>query len=341
MANVPLRSRRVARRALPWLLAGALLATVGLPAVAGLAALPVAPEVGYAHPLTGALNATVNLTDRPGYSPQFLAFPAGNNVSIHLVNDGNFTHTFTVCAKADVRIPSSLSPSQLDAFFAANGTLANVSLNGGAQGWANFTFNSSEGFDSFEFASVVPYQFQAGMWGFINLTSTAPGLSLSENTTDALSFVPNVLSATPSHYPVNIDVLVTNEGSFGHTFTLAPQSNVTLEATNFTDYFGVHAPLTNTPVPANPGGSAWANFTVSGPGVYQYICTVSGHFANGMFGFLYVGVPVPPPPPAPSTAIVEGWVLVGSGVLFGIGVVLLGVASLAGRFPSKPPTRHP
>jgi hypothetical protein len=80
----------------------------------------------------------------------------------------------------------------------------------------------------------------------------------------------------------------------------------------------------------------WGNFTVKAACVYQYICTISGHFANGMTGDLYVGVPPPPPVPAPSTAIVDTWVLVGSGVLLGIGVLVAVVAAYVGRFPKAP-----
>ena len=340
------RPARALRRALPWLLAGSILASVGLPAVAGFPLASFAPEVGYAHPIPAAKNVTenltVNLTDRPSFSPQFLTVPAGSYLSLHLVNVGQFDHTFTLCKTAGARLGSGLTPAEVDQFFATNGTLRNVSLAPGGGGWANLSVNVSEGFDSFEFASVVPYQYQSGMWGLLNISSTAAGLTLSENTTNSLTFLPDVLSATPAHFPVDLDVLVTNQGSFGHTFTMAPQSNVTLLSTNYTSYFASHPPLTNQVVPALPGGSVWANFTVAGPGVYEYICEVSGHFANGMFGFLYVGVPVPLPPPPPSTAIVEGWVLVGSAVLLGIGVVVAAMASLAGRFPPRasPPHEH-
>jgi uncharacterized cupredoxin-like copper-binding protein len=338
----PSRTPRTLRHGLPWFVGALLLVSIGLPSVAALATVPVAPEVGFAHPLSTTENLTVNLTDRPSFSPQFLAVPAGSSVSLHLVNVGRYNHTFTLAKTSGARLPATLSPPEVDAFFAANGTLANLSLAPGDEGWANLTFNLSQGFDSFEFASVVPYQFQAGMWGFLNITSQAAGLELSETTTDSLAFVPNVLSASPTHYPLVIAVLVTNEGSFGHTFTMAPQSNVTLQPTNFTDYFEAHVPLVNQPVPAVPGGTAWANFTISAPGIYQYICEVAGHFSNGMFGFLYVGVPVPLPPAAPSTAIVDGWVLVGSALLLGIGVVLTAVTALAGRFPSRPnpPSGH-
>lgn len=332
--------RRSLRRALPWFVAGLVLASVGVPSVAALGALPASPTIGVAHPLAGPAQLNVSLTDAPAFVPRYLSVPAGSNVSVHLSNSGNFTHTFTLSATPNARMSPTLTPSGVYQFFRANGTLANVSLAPGAVGWANFSISASAGLSSFEFASVVPYQFQAGMWGELNVTSVGPGLLLDENTTDGLQFVPNVLSASPGHYPIVIDVLVTNQGSFGHTFTLAPQSNVTLSPANFTQYFQQHAPLVSSTVPSGGGATVWANFTVTGPGVYQYICEVAGHFADGMYGLLYVGVPVPTPPPPPSTAIVESWVLVGTAALFGIGVLLAVVAGFTGRFPRSPGSGH-
>ncbi len=321
-------------------MAAALLATVGLPSVAALGTLPVAPMIGVAHPLASTASFSVNLTDQPAFSPQYLSAPAGSPVSIQLTNTGNLNHTFTLVAQPNVVLSPSWSPAQVDRFFQTNGSLANVSLAPGASGWANLSANTSSGPASFEFVSVVPYQFQAGMFGFLNFTATGPGLQLSENTTDGLQFVPNVLTAAPAHYPVSIDVLVTNEGSFGHTFTLASQSNVTLSPGNFTTYFQQHAPLVSATVPSGGGSTVWANFTIKGPGVYQYICEIPGHFASGMDGFLYVGVTPPAPPAPPSTAIVDTWILAGSAALLGVGVVLTLVAAYSGRFPRSPGSGH-
>lgn len=330
------RAPRALRRALPWIVAGLLLATIGLPSVAAIGALPRAPLIGYAHPAAGNVSLSVNLTDTPAFSPRFLSAPAGTNVSIRLNNTGNYSHTFTLLAQPNVVLSPTLSPAQLDQYIRANGSLANVSLAPGAQGWANVSFNGSVGLSSFEFVSLVPYQFQAGMSGFLNLTSVGPGLLLSDNTTDSFRFIPDVLTAAPAHYPATVDVLVTNQGSFAHTFTVAPQSNVTLSPGNFTQYFQQHAPLVSASVPTGGGSTVWANFTMYGPGIYEYICEVPGHFANGMYGFLYVGVTPKLPPPPPSTAIVETWVLAGSLALLGVGVALAAVASYTGRFPRRP-----
>lgn len=335
------RSRRPAgtwRPAIPWVIAAVLLATAALPVAAAIERIPVAPEVGIARPLGANTTVMVNMTDTPRFVPRSLVGASDSTLTVHLVNQGEFMHTFTVSKVPGFVLNTAWTPAQLSAWFAANGSLANVSVGPGGTGVASISLNGSTGGDSFEFVSLVPFQFQAGMYGFLNVTSSGPGLLLSENTTDSLAFVPDTLAAGPTHFPASIDVLVTNTGSFSHTFTLAAQSNYTLSPANFSQYFQAHPPLVSANVPSGAGSTVWANFTVAAPGVYQYICEVPGHFASGMTGFLYVNVPVPPPPVPPSTAIVASWVLVGSGVLLGIGVALAAVASITGRFPKKPGT---
>jgi uncharacterized cupredoxin-like copper-binding protein len=342
--SVPRSRRTPVRRILPWAIAALLLAGIGVPATAAAAHIVrVAPLVGTARPAANTTVVSVNLTDRPAFDPAALSTAEGTTLAVHLENVGNFSHTFTVVRAPDVHLNASWTPTQLDAFFRANGSLANVSVAPGTSAWANLSFNASTGFDTFEFVSVVPYQFQAGMVGEITISSTAPGLELSENTSVSGSnyeFLPNVLSANPAKFPVNLDVLVTNLGSFSHTFTLAPQSNVTLTVGNYSGYFAAHTPLVSANVPAGSGTTVWANFTIKTPGVYMYICLIPGHFAGGMSGLLYVGVPVPPAPPAPSTAIVEKWVLVGSGILLGVGLLIAALSALVGRFPPKPAGGH-
>ncbi|HTZ61725.1 MAG TPA: hypothetical protein VMC82_03675 [Thermoplasmata archaeon] len=333
------RTRRLSppvRRALPWFLAALLVASFGLPSAAALSSLPAGPEIGYGHPATSNTSATVNLTDRPRFTPSSLSANPGGTLALELVNQGLYNHSFTLSKVPNVVLDPAWTPAQLDAFFAANGSLANVSVAPGATDYTNVTFPANASGESFEFVSVVPYQFQAGMYGFVNLTATGPGVELMENTTDAYAFIPNVLAANSSHYPIVVDVLVTNLGNLGHTFTVSPLSNYTLSPANFTDTFSTNAPLVNQPIGSGDGTTAWANFTVRGPGVYQYICTIPGHFSNGMTGELYVGVAPPPPVAPPSTAIVETWVLVGSAGLLGIGVLLAVVATYSGRFPVKP-----
>jgi uncharacterized cupredoxin-like copper-binding protein len=330
------------RRPGPWILAGVVLTALSLPG--GLAAahlVRLAPEIGFARPLTGSgtsVNFSMNLTDTPAFVPRNLNATVNGSaqISVALNNTGSLAHTFTLVnlSQAGVVLNRSWTPEQLDAYFAANGTLENVNVSGGTLAYANFTIPANSSFRSFEFVSTIPYQFQSGMWGFLNLTPAGPTLMLTENTTNSLQFVPNVLSAGPSvHGPVTLHVLVTNEGDLSHTFTVAAQSNTTLTTIA---YFASHSPMANVSVPASAGGTIWANFTVPGVGVYEYACTVPGHFADGMYGFLYVGVPVPPPPPTPSTTIVAVPVLLGSLTILGIGGVFAVASALTGRFPKRP-----
>jgi uncharacterized cupredoxin-like copper-binding protein len=327
---------RGVRRAAPWLAAGLVLAVLGSTGMArAVPFLEHGAAIGHATAMPHNKTFDVDMTDAvaSAYSPRFLSAPQGYNVSIFLTNQGHLTHTFTLWSHADARLNASSTPAELNASFHAYPPLVNRSVPAGKTAWANFTLGSDTGFDSFEFVSVVPYQFQAGMWGLFNVSSTAPGYLLSDNTTNSLSFQPSILYAPVSQFPANFAVLVTNLGDLAHTFTLAAQPNVTLTTTG---YFAAHAPLVNQSIPSQAGKGAWANFTIPGRGVYEYVCTIPGHFTSGMYGFLYVGVTPPAAPPPPSTAIVDTWVLAGSVVLLGIGGLLVLVATFTGRFPRGP-----
>lgn len=281
------------------------------------------------------VNVTLNTTDAPAFVPNGLSAPAGDRLSLHLVNHGTYDHTFTLATNGSVVLPRTLSPGALYRYFQTNGSWLNVSLPPGASRFANVSIPAAAAGESFEFVSVVPYQFQAGMSGFLNVTAApaGPGTVLGTNATTGLSFVPNLLGVQPTHYPVAIDVLVTNVGSLPHTFTIESQPNVTLSPTSFYATFHTAPPAANVSIP-NPGSAVWANFTLSKPGVYEFICEVAGHFANGMDGYLYVGIPVPAVA-APSTSLVSPELLEGGGALLGLGVVLVVAATLTGRFPSR------
>lgn len=289
------------------------------------------------HPL---VNVTVNMTDAPGYTPPYLSVPAGDTVNLTLVNQGQYNHTFTLLNPPNVVLNRSLTPTQLQSYFAKNGSQLNVSVAPGTTAHANLSFGSNVAGDSFEFVSVVPFQFEAGMLGFLNVTGapTGPGQAANISTAvSALEFVPDEVQINVTTFPVTLDVAISNLGSNYHTWFLEGQPNYTLNSGNFSSYFTSHPPLASVSVPTSPGTVVWANFTVKAAGIYEYICTVPGHFANGMYGFLYVGVPAPAPPVVPSSAIVTPWVLYGGVGLLGVGGLLAAAALLVGRFPRAPP----
>jgi len=288
---------------------------------------------------SNGVNLTVNLTDAPAFAPNSLTAPPGSFLHLRLTNIGTENHSFTLSSAANYVLPTSWTPTQLDAFFVANASIANVDVPAGATVFFNTSLPTSavEG-TSFEFVSVLPYQFQAGMRGYLNITGGAlgPGVVLNVQATDSFRFVPDTLAVNATSYPVTVDVDATNIGALPHTWTLAAQPNYTLLSSNFSTYLQSHPPLGRA-VLDNGGSSNWTNFSVSEPGVYEFICEITGHFQNGMFGFLYVGVAPPANATPPSTAIVQEGILIGAASLLGLGAIFAVAAAFVGRFPRTPP----
>lgn len=332
------RPIRGVRSAAPWLIAALLLAVVALGGGGhALARATGPPAVGMAHRIATSQSYSMNLTDTPAFAPRFLTAAPGTSVSIHLHNIGTIPHSFTLSNVSKLPLLQNWTPTQLNQTFHAHPPLANVTVAAGSSAYANFSIGANLSFASLEFVSLIPYQFQTGMWGFLNITSNSPPLTTTVNTTDQFAFVPAALGVEPSSFPTNVAILVTNLGVLSHTFTVSAKANVQLgTVAGLTG----NATLVNVSVPTATPKTVWANFTIYAPGVYEFVCTVAGHFQNGMFGFLYAGVPVPPPAAAPSTQIVDAWLLGGSLALVGIAGLILLVATLTGRLPSPPRGPH-
>ncbi|HTP54170.1 MAG TPA: sulfocyanin-like copper-binding protein [Thermoplasmata archaeon] len=335
------RPARAWRRGAPWIAVGLVLAVLAASGGArGVPFLTYHEWVGHARPLGGPANLTIvmYLNDTPSFSPRFITAAPDQNVSIQLMNTGVNAHSFTLASQSGLPVNRTETPAALNRSFATHPPLVNVSAPAmTSTHWANFTVASNASFDSFLFVSQVPYQYQAGMWGYLNISSNVPGLSLSDNTTSSFAFQPSALAADPAHFPANFAIEVTNLGTLGHTFTLVGQPGVNITTVG---YFQSNSPLVNVTIPAEAGKSGFGNFTLMAAGVYEYVCTVQGHFQNGMFGYLYAGVPVPPGPAPLSTAIVDAWILGGSAALLGIGLLFVVVAGFTGRFPGSPPSGH-
>jgi uncharacterized cupredoxin-like copper-binding protein len=297
-------------------------------------------ETSAAAPAAAApVTITVNATDQPAFDPSTIVGTAGTTLTLSVHNAGAYPHTFTISAVANFTIPAAWSPAQLDAFFAANGSLVNLSLAPGSTAVANLSLPLSDAGDTFQIVSLTPYQFQSGMAGSFQVAyaTSAGAYALTTQTTDSLLFVPASLAIpAATHFPITVSVQVENAGSTLHTFTIEGQENNTLESGNFSTYFQTHPPLANVNVPTTPGVPVWANFTITAKGAYEFICEVSGHFAHGMYGWLYVGYTPSPPAAPPSTALLDVSFLVGAGALLGLAILLTVVATFVGRF-SRPP----
>ncbi len=344
------RPRTLRRGAVASLVAAVVLLAVVLPLVAPVAhAEELGRELGMPHLSAPAavaphVNVTINTTDVPAFVPNAIHATAGQNLTITLVNSGTFNHTFTLSPNGTENFPRNWSPAQLSAYFSAHTPLVNISMPANSMTKVNVSVNASMAGGDFEFVSLVPYQFQAGLYGYLNVTPPVSStLTFYVNASDSYKFVSDTLDGSSvTKFPVSVTVFLGTLGVLSHTFTLSALPNYNLSTANYTTFFAQHVPLVNIPVPLSAGTYNNGSFIINAPGYYEFICSIQGHFANGMFGFLYVGIPVVEPyVPVISTAIVQSEVLIGGGSLLGIGVVLAVAAGIAGRFPpSKPAGSH-
>jgi uncharacterized cupredoxin-like copper-binding protein len=344
--------RALRRGATASIVVGVMLLGVGLPLVTPLArAVAAGSEIGYPHyglapdvngTSNSTVNVTMNVTDAPAFQPSAINVTVNQTVSLTIVNRGNYSHTFTLSSNGSYVLPTNITPENLSLYFQQHPPIVNVTLNASQTVHANFTMNGSTAGGRFEYVSVVPYQFQAGMYGFVSVAQLAKGppMTFYTNATNDLHFVPAVLDAeNATSLPVKIVVDFGNVGSLSHTFTLSPIEGYNLSPSNFTTFFSTHHPLVDMPVPTSPGTYNTGSAVILKKGFYEFICTVPGHFASGMFGFLYVGVKPPVTVGAPlSTAIVSSGVLVAGAAVLGIGIVLAVIATYSGRIPRKPPS---
>lgn len=153
---------------------------------------------------------------------------------------------------------------------------------------------------------------------------------------------------TFGNVPLHTNIVVTfKDGSvLPHTFNLSSREGFEIptdwSAAQLTRLYSEYKPLYAASV-SYEGDVSVGNFTSpSTPGWYEFICNVSGHFTEGMYGFIAFGEPLPsnvtlPNPiggPGPSY---------GSGLLAGIGVAIIAVILVAvviwrqRRSPYRPP----
>lgn len=341
------RQRALRRGAVSSALLGLLLLLVVLPLVAPVAHAAQAgrdlgrPHVSAAPAAPSQVNVTISTTDAAAFMPNSIHATSGQNLTITLVNNGTYGHTFTMARNGSEELPLNWTPPQLSAYFTAHPPLLNVSMPPKSSATVNLTVNSSMAGGHFEFVSILPYQFQAGMWGFLNVTPPVrSALTFYVNASDSYKFVSNALDASAvTQFPIQVNVFLGTLGVLSHTFTLSPLPDYNLSVSNYSAFFVQHPPLVNIPVPLSAGAYTNGSFVLDEPGAYEFICTVQGHFASGMYGFLYAGVPVVSSSTAVvSTALVQTEVLVGGGALLGIGLILAAAASISGRLPPTPPT---
>jgi plastocyanin len=141
----------------------------------------------------------------------------------------------------------------------------------------------------------------------IALVLTAPARAESSITADSstalsvsavpgFAFNPNSIQNLPTNS--NISVTFTDADTIDHTFTIIGKQGWVIPS----DYSGGQIDTLafgNSPralFSINATGDSQApvtSFTSPGAGWYEFICTESGHFQNGMYGFIAFGMNLP------------------------------------------------
>ena len=109
-------------------------------------------------------------------------------------------------------------------------------------------------------------------------------------------YSPPSLSQVPTD--ATITVTFTDQSQMAHTFTIIGKEGWVVPASYGTDQINQlaygHSPsaLENANV-SSYGAVNVTTFLSPGPGWYEFLCTVSGHFQLGMYGFIAFGMNLP------------------------------------------------
>lgn len=177
-----------APRTAPWFAAlavGVLLAmTTG-----ALATAPPAPRAQSSVSPAASVVLTLTATSSISFVPDTLNVPsAGDSVELEITQEYNMNHTFTLSSVDNDVIPTSDTPGQLYAYFAAHAPLVNVSL-GDVVGHVTFVNFTTPANGSYEFVCEIPTHFQAGMHGTLMVGSSGSSSSSGLTTTEIVVIV--------------------------------------------------------------------------------------------------------------------------------------------------------
>ncbi len=170
---------------------------------------------------------------------------------------------------------------------------------------------------------------------------------------DTYRFTPDIISDLP--LSTNITVTFTDAGSELHTFTILNYEGANFN-NNTTDIAPIAYPVGTAANGSGPGSlininatSAPAEFTKhftspSAAGWYEFVCTESGHFSLGMYGYIAFGEAVPvglAPPSGPGGPGAAVFIIVGTIVSLTVIAIVLGfvVGRRRGSAFEMPPER--
>ncbi len=116
--------------------------------------------------------------------------------------------------------------------------------------------------------------------------------SLTVAATNDYGYQPSTFEQIPTNATVN--VTMTDDSNLPHTLTIIGKEGwvvpASISATDFSNLVFGHSPpiMFNLNV-SSSGDVASGSFQSPGPGWYEFVCTVSGHFQSGMYGFIAFG----------------------------------------------------
>ena len=165
--------------------------------------------------------------------------------------------------------------------------------------------------------------------------------SLSVEAVPGYGFQPSLISNEPTN--TNITVTFTDDDKLQHAFTITSRQGwvipIAYTQTQLDEFLSAYPPMYYALVNSGGPPSVGSFLSPSTPGWYEFICNVSGHFQNGMYGFIAFGESLPPNLTTPSRVGVGGldinpYQAVSIGAL-----VLVTVVALVLWWRSRPPRR--
>lgn len=115
------------------------------------------------------------------------------------------------------------------------------------------------------------------------------------------SFTPNAVNQLPTN--TTIAITVTDNDLLAHTFTIIGRegwviptgaSDAEISALSYgSQYPALLPPVNVTPVGSGSGAQVTVHLKTPGVGWYEFICSESGHFQQGMYGFVAFGTNLP------------------------------------------------
>ncbi|MGI0129397.1 MAG: hypothetical protein ACREDE_06375, partial [Thermoplasmata archaeon] len=129
---------------------------------------------------------------------------------------------------------------------------------------------------------------------------TDASTSLSLTAVAPYSFTPNAVQQLPTNTTINITF--TDNDALAHTFTIigrqgwvipSDASDGEISDLSYGTQFPALLPPVNASPAGNPGDQVTVSFTTPATGWYEFLCSESGHFSQGMYGFIAFGEKLP------------------------------------------------